>query len=100
MENYTRNEWGRWTTTLEASGEDGKLHSKRVENSPAQSQHKNHQSPAKQNVTYKVEIFQKNPNNSVLQTQRAELFVKENFVCYEYGYQKKVGAQWIKKRNF
>ena len=24
MENYTRNEWRRWKTTLETSGEDGK----------------------------------------------------------------------------
>ncbi len=30
MENYTRNEWGRSKTTLETSGEDLKLHSKRV----------------------------------------------------------------------
>jgi hypothetical protein len=29
--NYTRNEWGRRETTLETSGEDVKLHSKRVE---------------------------------------------------------------------
>jgi hypothetical protein len=31
MGNYTRNEWRRFKTTLEASGEDVKLHSKRVE---------------------------------------------------------------------
>jgi hypothetical protein len=31
MENYTRNEWRRWKTTLETSEEDGRLHSKRVE---------------------------------------------------------------------
>ncbi len=31
MENYTRNEWRRLKTTLETSGEDVKLHSKRVE---------------------------------------------------------------------
>ncbi len=30
-ENYTRNEWRRCKTTLETSGEDVKLHSKRVE---------------------------------------------------------------------
>ncbi len=29
--NYTRKEWGRCKTTLETSGEDVKLHSKRVE---------------------------------------------------------------------
>ncbi len=29
--NYTRNEWRRYKTTLETSGEDIKLHSKRVE---------------------------------------------------------------------
>jgi hypothetical protein len=29
--NYTRNEWGRCETTLETSGDDVKLHSKRVE---------------------------------------------------------------------
>jgi hypothetical protein len=29
--NYTRNEWRRCKTTPETSGEDGKLHSKRVE---------------------------------------------------------------------
>ncbi len=29
--NYTRNEWRRCKTTLETSGEDAKLHSKRVE---------------------------------------------------------------------
>jgi hypothetical protein len=28
--NYTRNEWGRYKTTLETSGEDVRLHSKRV----------------------------------------------------------------------
>ncbi len=28
---YTRNEWRRCKTTLETSGEDAKLHSKRVE---------------------------------------------------------------------
>jgi hypothetical protein len=28
--NYTRNEWRRCETTLETSGEDVKLHSKRV----------------------------------------------------------------------
>jgi hypothetical protein len=27
---HTRNEWGRCKTTLETSGEDGKIHSKRV----------------------------------------------------------------------
>ncbi len=32
MWNYTRNEWRRCETTLETSGEDGKLHSKRVYN--------------------------------------------------------------------
>ncbi len=31
MYNYTRNEWARRKTTLETSGEDVKLHSKRVE---------------------------------------------------------------------
>jgi hypothetical protein len=30
-EKHTRNEWGRCETTLETSGEDVKLHSKRVE---------------------------------------------------------------------
>jgi hypothetical protein len=30
-QNYTRNEWRRCKTTLETSGEDVKLHSKRVE---------------------------------------------------------------------
>jgi hypothetical protein len=30
-EKYTRNEWRRCKTTLETSGEDVKLHSKRVE---------------------------------------------------------------------
>ncbi len=30
VKKYTRNEWGRWKTTLETSGEDEKLHSKRV----------------------------------------------------------------------
>ncbi len=30
MEKYTRNEWRRWKNTLETSGENGKLHSKRV----------------------------------------------------------------------
>jgi hypothetical protein len=29
--NYTRNEWRRFETTLETSGKDLKLHSKRVE---------------------------------------------------------------------
>ncbi len=31
-EDYTRNEWKRCKTTLEMSGEDEKLHSKRVRN--------------------------------------------------------------------
>ncbi len=31
VKNYTRNEWRRCKTTLETSGEDAKLHSKRVE---------------------------------------------------------------------
>jgi hypothetical protein len=33
MQKYTRNEWGRCKNTLETSGEDAKIHSKRVENS-------------------------------------------------------------------
>jgi hypothetical protein len=31
IKNYTRNEWKRSKTTLETSGKDQKLHSKRVE---------------------------------------------------------------------
>ncbi len=30
-ENYTRNEWRRWKSTLQTNGEDVKLHSKPVE---------------------------------------------------------------------
>jgi hypothetical protein len=30
MKNQTRNEWRRWKTTLETSGEDEKPHSERV----------------------------------------------------------------------
>ncbi len=37
MQNFTRNEWERYKTTLEARGKDAKLHSKRVEKTTSNS---------------------------------------------------------------